>query len=570
MNTLRPSDTPDSPDALDTTNIPDASNTPDAPTFPRSDALTFLTLLTLSALALVLRLPLRVPWLESWDEVDFALGLERYSLSEYRPHFPGYPVYLWMSHSLLPWTGSETTALNLVSAFLGGLTPLPFFLLVRDLYNRKTALLASLLLILNPLHWLLSERALSDVPGSFFVIAFLCLSFRVLKAERRASRRLLTAGAFATLALALGVRPSYFPFLITAVCYQIGVMKVLASRKEKWEQVALATTVFLSVCSLWLLWQAIQLRGESLWSEGTAFVVGHFSRWGGTALAEPHLLRRAGNLFGSLCVHGLGFYGAGASPGRIFPSFLLVLALLFYGRDWIKKKKPRTLNFSERFLLRAAIPYSLWVFLAQNLARPRHLLVLVLLALPPLAHGIFLFIDFCLTKGWGVPTSLSSRKSTVKKPYQRIFGAFQRNLRLPEALVLLLLLLPTFVASLHLTFKQKKERSPALQALAFFRSRYTAGGFTLYAGEESRVFDYYAPQLIVRRVRNIDEVMEDPLLSQPLPNGVLITSGALKGWLGQPALAKILPSLTLVRSFRRDPFVDPYDSVLVLYRLEKR
>lgn len=538
------------------------------PTLRRSDALTFLTFLTLSALSLVLRLPLRVPWLESWDEVDFALGLARYSLSEYRPHFPGYPVYLWMSHSLLPWTGSET-ALNLVSAFLGGLTPLPFFLLVRDLYSRKTAWLASLLLILNPLHWLLSERALSDVPGSFFVIAFLCLSSRVLKAERRASRRILTAGAFAALALALGARPSYFPFLITAVGYQIWVLKGLAARKEKWEQVALATTVFLTVCSLWLLWQAIQLRGESLWSEGTAFVGGHFSRWGGTALAEPNLLRRAGNLFKSLCVHGLGFYGAGASLWRIFPSFLLALALLFYGRDWIKKK-PRTLNFSERFLLRAAIPYFLWVFLAQNLARPRHLLVLVLLALPPLAHGIFLFMDFCLAKeDRRLPTSSSPWKSIEKGPYKLFFGPSQRNLLLLKALVLLLLLLPTFVASLHLTFKQKKERSPALQALAFFRSRYPAGGFTLYAGEESRVFEYYAPQIIVRRVRNMDEVMEDPLLSQPLPNGVLITSGALKGWLGQPALAKILPSLTLVRSFRRDPFVDPYDSVLVLYRLEK-
>ncbi len=101
-------------------------------TFQPASFLTPLVVLALVVLCLVLRLPLRVPRLDSWDEVDFALGMERYSLSEYQPHFPGYPVFLWIARSLLPWTGEEIAALNLVSAVLGGLTPLPFFLLGRD------------------------------------------------------------------------------------------------------------------------------------------------------------------------------------------------------------------------------------------------------------------------------------------------------------------------------------------------------------------------------------------------------------------------------------------------------
>ncbi len=34
------------------------------------------------------------PFAATWDEVDFALALDRYDLLAMQPHFPGYPYFI--------------------------------------------------------------------------------------------------------------------------------------------------------------------------------------------------------------------------------------------------------------------------------------------------------------------------------------------------------------------------------------------------------------------------------------------------------------------------------------------
>nr|WP_232467183.1 hypothetical protein [Anoxybacillus flavithermus] len=35
------------------------------------------------------------PFAATWDEVDFALALDRYDLLAMQPHFPGYPYFIF-------------------------------------------------------------------------------------------------------------------------------------------------------------------------------------------------------------------------------------------------------------------------------------------------------------------------------------------------------------------------------------------------------------------------------------------------------------------------------------------
>ncbi|HWP34675.1 MAG TPA: hypothetical protein VNM66_03680, partial [Thermodesulfobacteriota bacterium] len=73
--------------------------------------------------ALALRLGLAVPGPEEWDAVDFVEGVERYALDEMRPHFPGYPVLIWLGRLARAATGDAAAGLARLSALLGGLTP---------------------------------------------------------------------------------------------------------------------------------------------------------------------------------------------------------------------------------------------------------------------------------------------------------------------------------------------------------------------------------------------------------------------------------------------------------------
>ncbi|MBI1987727.1 MAG: glycosyltransferase family 39 protein [Nitrospinae bacterium] len=503
--------------------------------------------LLLAASSLALRLPLRVPWLGSWDEVDFALGLRRYSLSEYQPHFPGYPVYLGLARLLWPWLGEEGSALTAVNALLGGMTALPLFLLADRLYGRRVALLSSLLLIFNPLHWLLSERALSDVTGSFFILTALCLF-------SYAPRPYAGPAAGVALALALGTRPSYFPFLLTGAILEGQILRERSSGRGKWIEAILTVFSFLVVCSLWLLWQRVQLGGEPLLAEGLRFTAGHFQSWGGTAWIEPYPLGRMHALLSALFLHGLGFYGPGASPWRLLPSCGIALGLLCWA--WGKDHSSR----ADRFLLAGIIPYFLWICLAQNLSRPRHVLILVLLMLPGVARGLISLLD---------------RVSSLH-------GRF-----LSRAL-LALFLGSSLSLSLDLVRRQQTTPPLALQVLDFLHDSYPGGDSLLYGGEEQRLFEYYRPRLPSKRIRGMSELWSDPLLALMSPQQIFLTMAGEAGgqrmgngkWeMGNGKLKKDGKSqnsaiqappfrVVPIRTFSRDPLLDPSDCCLTLYQLE--
>src|SRR3989344_4284237 len=134
-------------------------------------------IIIISLSALIFRLAFLSPWLEDWDSVQFALALHDFDITKHQPHAPGYPIYILLGKLLYLFTGNDTQALVLLSSLLGSFIIVPFYLLTRLMFGKLTGLIASSLLVLTPVEWVLSETALTNIPGLFFLVLWAYLLF---------------------------------------------------------------------------------------------------------------------------------------------------------------------------------------------------------------------------------------------------------------------------------------------------------------------------------------------------------------------------------------------------------
>ena len=95
-------------------------------------------------IAAILRFFYLSPWLEDWDSIQLALGLHHYSIVAHQPHPPGYPLYIILGRLFYIFTQNDTRALTSLSAVLGSLSVIPFYLLTKKMFDKKTGRTAPL------------------------------------------------------------------------------------------------------------------------------------------------------------------------------------------------------------------------------------------------------------------------------------------------------------------------------------------------------------------------------------------------------------------------------------------
>lgn len=154
-----------------------------------------------------LRLLFLSNWLEDWDSVQFALALHHYSLALELPHPPGYPLYILLGKFLYLFFQDDNKAFSFLSAFLGSLSIFPLFLLTKKMFNKKVALGSTLLFLAAPVQWTLSEVALTNIPGQFFLILLIYLLY---KYSDQPKIIIILAGVFG---FTLGLRFTEFPII---------------------------------------------------------------------------------------------------------------------------------------------------------------------------------------------------------------------------------------------------------------------------------------------------------------------------------------------------------------------
>ena len=261
---------------------------------------------------------------EGWDGVGFLLAVDRFDLASYRPHPPGYPVYIALL-KLFAWVlGSPLLAALSLSCVSVTVAMVALGVLAERFAGSRGALAVMALLGSAPLVW----RAASTVGTEGVALALFATAAALL--ANGSSR-----GAGLMLGLGLGVRLSWWPLALSAL--------LLTPRAER-------RTVAIALSGSVLCWMAAlaSVTGASqLLALLAEHARGHFASFGGGVFTDGGPIRFQLILV-DVFARGLGV-GTDAL-GLLATAALVAAAMLFRPRgEW------------ARTALIAMAPYAAWI-----------------------------------------------------------------------------------------------------------------------------------------------------------------------------------------------------------------
>ena len=191
--------------------------------------------------ALFLRVIFLSPFLEDWDSVQFALGMHHFSLSLHQPHPPGYPIYVFLGSFINLILQNDNLSLSLLSAILGSFMAIPFYLILQKITGKITAIFGTVVLLVIPIQWALSEVSLSNIPGMFFNILTISVVFLNPKRPKALYIASILAG------FTLGVRFAEYSILICLLAF------VLLRYRHSVKTIFVSLVLFFIGISIWLI-----------------------------------------------------------------------------------------------------------------------------------------------------------------------------------------------------------------------------------------------------------------------------------------------------------------------------
>lgn len=393
----------------------------------------FKSLISLTFFALLIHLKFMSPWLEDWDSVQFAMALHHFDLGSGIPHPPGYPLYILLAKFFYLFFQDDNQTLTFLSALLGSLTIIPLFLLAKKMFGKLVAFFAAALFILMPVSWTLSEVALTNIPGQFFLSLF---AFLLYKLHENKKAVLILSFCFG---LILGFRFTEFPVfagLLGFVFIQHKSLKLLAN----------GAFCFLIGLFSWLLPLILYSGFDQFvkaYSINAGYIFKHDTLLGLSTSKQIIFRLRLLNLWEILKI---GF-------SQIF-ILISAVAIIFV---FIKKKYQ---DFSYKFLLIWLFSYSLFLLFIFNLEVTRYTLPL-LAPLSILVSGIIL---------------------SLKK--FKFFGS----------LFLIFILILLFQQSYDQVSRFKTQIPPTIAPVLFTKKDFDSKQTLIIPTLTLRHFQYYAPQ----------------------------------------------------------------------------
>ena len=399
------------------------------------------------------------------------------------------------------------------------------------LNSKELALLASLLFAVNPLFWLISECALSDVMGASLI--FLALTFLYFSTT---NPKLLVVSAIA-FSLSLGTRMNnyaFFPLFIYVI------FSVKSNKKIK----VFSVLVFLIITSLWFLLMIHATGGFKNWFVPT---LGQFEAVSYNSLiAFDGLDKILKELFFRI-VNYISFI-SGFAPllfqiGKFVPfqweynAIILISALVtlmylavgFLGLILKFKKNKFCLNlkFNTVFFL-------LWIFYLVYMLVQIHFLPRYALPIIPLFY-LFLIIGL-----------------------QEIFPKKLKFYLIP--LIISLLILGFYCVNTNTYYP------PSLQAVKYVNENFDTNAITVFSSEDFSHFQYYAPNINLVFLMNKDLFFEnaDRLLKE---NKTILLSGKYTAWWLRQDNRMEKYTVELIKEFQMDPFVCHKNPETAIYKV---
>ena len=216
-----------------------------------------------------------------------------------------------------------------------------------------------LLLIINPMFWIMSNRYMPDLLGLSIAIA----SFYMLTSNKSKN---INIGSL-LFGILLGTRLSYFPLLLIPY-FRLFIRGDMNSN---------LLLIFFMVTGF-LIWfiPMLWLTGlQDLLHAAQNQTIGHFSDFGGTIITENSWYNRIKFFIHTIWSDGLGGYWLGRSIYTLWLS-LLMIPMIILSYKWILKELSNNRRIKILFL--SIIIYSVWALCFQNIIyKSRHIMPIV-------------------------------------------------------------------------------------------------------------------------------------------------------------------------------------------------
>ncbi|WP_232323313.1 hypothetical protein [Photobacterium sp. J15] len=300
--------------------------------------------------------------LTSDDALNFSRGVERFSVLEFRPHFPGYPAFIVLSRLTALWCESAIAPVwvSLLSA-----AAIPFLvarLIIILSGSWPAATLGCLLVLMQPL---LASVALSGLSDSAAIVWFLLAMIAAMQ------QKSWMVGLW--IGLMLATRPSYFPLALGMAIAPL-LKSYAGFRLGAYFKASLAIAC-IGALSLLFIWF---YDGAAYFEEGARFTQGHFAIWGNTAEGDSSSFWQ----WVTSLKDGIGWFG-----------LIFVAVSLLHAGFWraIAGIVSPTLSSTElkkqqlTLLAIIALLYWVWITIGQNPDNLRHwapVLILFLVVFP--------------------------------------------------------------------------------------------------------------------------------------------------------------------------------------------
>ncbi|WP_163101301.1 glycosyltransferase family 39 protein [Peribacillus alkalitolerans] len=446
----------------------------------------------------------------SWDQVDFALALERYDLMAMQPHFPGYPYFILGGYFIHLFIENKIASLTLFNILFYFSSILPMYKLAKEVCSKESSLFISAILYSSTYTLIIVNQPMSEGAA---IAALWWYFWSVIKATKD-NKPWLNIMPLILFSVLLGIRLSYLPFAV-------GIL-FLFYKKWRNKQFRFKHVVNYSMIAvmLQLIWVVALIISEGsvkgFLKLSTAFTNGHFNSWGNTAVssAVPFPIRLK-----TIILDNVLWTGIAAQSIAIALLFGILLCLFIY-----KWKRVSTGAILQLALL-MSVSYFFWALLAQNIDKPRHILPLI---------GLILFVLLI---------------NLVNKP---------------EVSLTLFLSCTLLALQLSQSYKYIKVQSneiPASYQLANFLKEYNQDSI-VYTWEETRVLEYNEVPQSHKKVQTFEFFLLDQ--SYYKDKTILLTDKAVDGFKAQGI--DISKKIEKVNTFKSSPIFDPVYNEIILYK----